>query len=206
MKFIKTDQGTEYKGVFDEVCRLLQINHACSTAYHPQTIGALERNHKCLNEYLRIFTNERKDDWDDWLSFHCFCYNTTPNIQHDFTPFELIFGKRCNTFEFCSNVIEPLYNFDSYQKELKFRLRVTHHNVMQTMNKEKIKRTNIANNKITQTDLKLGDAVYLHKENRHKLDAVYSGPFVIKTLNLPNAIIIDKDNKQQQVHISRLIK
>lgn len=206
MRCIKTDQGTEYKGVFDEICNLLQLNHTCSTAYHPQTIGALERNHKCLNEYLRIFSNQRTNDWDEWLPFYCFVYNTTPNIQHDFTPFELIFGKTCNTFEFCNNNVDPLYNFDSYQKELKYRLQVTHNNVMQTLNKEKIKRTNAANNNINITDIKIGDTVYLKKENRQKLDPVYNGPFLITKINTPNVTIINADNREQEVHISRLIK
>lgn len=99
MQFIKTDQGTEYKGVFDELCNLLNINHKCSTAYHPQTIGALERNHRCLNEYLRIFTNEARNNWDDWMPFYSFAYNTTPNLEHNYTPFELVFGKPITRFE-----------------------------------------------------------------------------------------------------------
>lgn len=44
MKATRSDQGTEYKGVFDSVCKLLNINHTLATAYHPQTLGALERN------------------------------------------------------------------------------------------------------------------------------------------------------------------
>lgn len=96
---IKTDQGTEYKGVFDEVCNLLQINHICSAAYHPQTIGALERNHKCLNEYLRIFSNDNQNDWDEWMNYYSFSYNTTPNIEHGYTPFEIVFGKRPNPLD-----------------------------------------------------------------------------------------------------------
>lgn len=88
MTAIRTDQGTEYKGVFDSICTLLQINHSLATAYHPQTLGALERNHRCLNEYLRIFINELKDNWDSWLQYYCFSYNTTPNSDHNFTPFE----------------------------------------------------------------------------------------------------------------------
>lgn len=207
MKCIKTDQGTEYKGVFDEVCKLLRIDHKCSTAYHPQTIGALERNHKCLNEYLRIFGNERQNDWDEWLMFYCFCYNTTPNIQHNFTPFELIFGKKLNTFEFCDkNQIDPLYNLDSYQKELKFRLQVTHNNVMKTINNEKIKRTNETNSKIVASDIGIGDIVYLQIENRHKLEPIYSGPYKVTKVSSSNAVITDSNNKHQEVHKTRLIR
>lgn len=207
MRSIKTDQGTEYKGVFDEICNLLKLKHTCSTAYHPQTIGALERNHKCLNEYLRIFSNQRINDWDEWLPFYCFAYNTTPSVDHNYTPFELIFGKTPNTLEFCQNQqIDPFYNLESYQKELKFRLQTTNANVMQTIIKEKEKRTNIINNTIIPTNLQIGDTVYLKKENRHKLDPVYNGPFTITKLNTPNVTIMDSSNKKQEVHISRLIK
>ena len=188
MQCIKTDQKTEYKGVFDEICNLLQLKHTCSTAYHPQTIGALERNHKCLNEYLRIFSSQRINDWDEWLSFYCFVYNTTPSTDHNYTPFELVFGKKLNTFEFCKNLqVDPLYNLDSYQKELKFRLQTTHANVIQTILREKENRTKITNYTIIPTDLQIGDVVYLKKENRHKLD----GPFLISKLKTPNVTIVD---------------
>lgn len=207
MKCIKTDQGTEYKGVFDEICNLLQLNHTCSTAYHPQTLGALERNHKCLNEYLRMFANERTDDWDEWLPFYCFAYNTTPSTDHNFTPFELIFGKKNNAFDFCENrQVDPLYNLDSYQKELKFRLQITHANVMQTILNRKDKRTNSMNRTITPTELQIGDTVYLQIENRHKLQPIYSGPYQIEQLKESNAIIINQNGKRAEVHKTRLVK
>lgn len=206
MSCIKTDQGTEYKGVFDEVCKLLQLNHTCSTAYHPQTIGAVERNHKCLNEYLRIFANDRTHDWDEWLAFYCFAYNTTPNTDHDYTPFEIIFGKKLNTFKISENLqVDPHYNLDSYVNELKFRLQVTHANVIQTIINKKEQRTNKINDKIKSTDLKINDTVYLQIQNRHKLQPVYAGPYKIIQLRESNAIIKDSNNKTMEVHKSRLV-
>lgn len=77
---------------------------------------------------------------------------------------------------------------------------------MQTILNEKEKRTNNLNRTITVSNLKIGDIVYLQKENRCKLDPVYNGPFSIAKINLPNAIITDAHNKQQEVHVSRLIK
>lgn len=60
---LKPDQGSEYKNeVLDQICKLLHIKQTFSTAYHPQTIGSLERNHGCLNEYLRNFVNEHHSD------------------------------------------------------------------------------------------------------------------------------------------------
>jgi hypothetical protein len=38
-----------------------------STAYHPQTDGQTERINQVLEGYLRLFTSQRQDDWDDYL-------------------------------------------------------------------------------------------------------------------------------------------
>lgn len=47
---IKSDLGTEYKNeLFDDISKLLSIEHTFSTAYHHETLGSLERNHICLN-------------------------------------------------------------------------------------------------------------------------------------------------------------
>ena len=206
MKSIKTDQGTEYKGVFDEICKLLSINHVCATAYHPQTIGALERNHRCLNEYLRIFCNESRSDWDEWMPHYCFSYNTTPSADHNYTPFELLFGRRCTDFKFLANEkITPLYNYDSYNNELRYRLQVTHSKVLQEIIKSKANRTTRMNRNIINSPINIGDLVFLKSENNHKLDQVHSGPFKIISFTDSNATI-QKGNKIIEVHKTRLIK
>lgn len=206
MKFIKTDQGTEYKGVFNEICNLLNINRTCSTAYHPQTLGALERNHRCLNEYLRIFSNESKNDWDIWMPYYSFAYNTTPNIDHDYTPFELVFGRTCNHPNFLNqSKIDPIYNYDSYEKELKFRMQVAYKRTLEEIQRTKLKRTKKLNENVTFKNLQKDDIVFLKLENRHKLDPVNAGPFKILEVKEPNAII-QTDNKTLEVHISRLVK
>lgn len=206
MKSIKTDQGTEYKGVFDEICKLLNINHTCSTAYHPQTIGALERNHRCLNEYLRIFSNESKSDWDEWIPHYCFSYNTTPSADHEYTPFELIFGRKCNDIQFlATQKIDPLYNHDSYNHELRYRLQIAHSKVLQKIVKSKTLRTNRMNENIKTTPINIGDLVFLKSENNYKLDQVHSGPYKIIKLTDSNATI-QNDKKTVEVHKSRLLK
>jgi hypothetical protein len=58
MRFVKTDMGTEYLNeIFKKISQIFKIQHVLSTAFHPQTIGG-------LNEYLRSFINDNKDDWD----------------------------------------------------------------------------------------------------------------------------------------------
>lgn len=95
MRQIRTDMGTEYKNeVLQNLSKFLNIEHKFSTAYHSQTIGGCERNHRVLNEYLRSYINENKTDWDEWTRYFSFCYNTTPSTYHNYTPFELVYGRR----------------------------------------------------------------------------------------------------------------
>ena len=52
----------------------------------------------------------------------------------------------------------------------------------------------------------IGDTVYLQKENRRKLDQVYTGPFKIIDINHPNVIIQDNFGHNQTVHKNRIKK
>jgi len=53
---IVTDQGSQFMSdLFKRLCRLLKILKLNTTAYHPESNGALERTHKTLTEYLRCF-------------------------------------------------------------------------------------------------------------------------------------------------------
>ena len=206
-KNIKSDLGTEYKNeVFEKISQFLQLNQKFSTAYHPQTIGSLERNHRCLNEYLRSFTNELHDDWDSWLPYYCFCYNTTPNTDTQYTPFEIVFGKQVNFPTYTLNKIEPMYNHEEYYTQLKFKLQTIAQRVRDIIVKTKLKR--IQNQKSPNPIiLKVGDKILIKSETNKKLDNIYEGPYNIVSLNHPNITIFHTpSNKNKEVHKNRVIK
>lgn len=206
---LKSDQGTEYKNeVLDQICKLLQVKQTFSTAYHPQTIGSLERNHRCLNEYLRNFVNEHQSDWDDWLQFYAFTYNTSPHTDHGLTPYELVFGVKARVpHETYTDRIDPVYNFDLYSKELRYKLQKSHEIVKQKLLEQKQIRKEINDRSINPLQIKIGDIVYLQKENRRKLDSFYSGPYKVKSITEPNCEIINlQTNQLSLVHKNRLIK
>lgn len=208
---LRTDQGSEYNNeVLEQICKLLEIKQTFSTAYHPQSIGALERNHRCLNEYLRCFTNTHQNDWDDWVKFYEFTFNTTPHTEHGFSPYELVFGRKARLpyDSKTDNVqIDPLYNFEQYDKELKFRLQNTNTIARQNLISNKIKRQTISNNNINPICLHIGESVYIKNENRKKLDPFYIGPYIIETVEDPNCTIRHPiTNKKTLVHKNRVIK
>ena len=76
---VPTDQGSNFMSeVFGNVCKLLKIKNIKCIAYHPQTNGALERIHRVLIEHLRCFILEDQSNWDKWLPYATFVFNTTP--------------------------------------------------------------------------------------------------------------------------------
>ena len=80
-----TDCGTNFlSDNFSNVAKLFQIKKLKTTSYHPQTNGALERTHKTLVEYLRHFIKEDQSDWDLWIPFAIFVFNTTPLRRQSF--------------------------------------------------------------------------------------------------------------------------
>jgi len=87
-----------------------------STAHHHQTVGTVE--------FIRSYISVDKTDWDVWLQYFVYCFNTTPSMAHDYCPYELVFGKTSNLPQHFNSIdkIKPLYNVDDYAKESKFRL------------------------------------------------------------------------------------
>lgn len=123
VKTVLTDQGTEYKNqVWNQVCKILNLVCKFSTAYHHQTLGTVERNHRVFNEYLRSYLDEFKQDWDLYLKYFTYCHNTTPNsaFEDKYSPFELLFGRKPTLPHFLeNNQPTPQYNFEPYAQNIR---------------------------------------------------------------------------------------
>jgi transposase InsO family protein len=92
-RIVMSDRGSQFIGAFTrELYRLLGVRIASSTAYHPQTDGQTERVHQELEQYLRLFVNQRQDDWDDLLPMCEFAYNNHIHSSTQQTPFMLDTG------------------------------------------------------------------------------------------------------------------
>lgn len=66
---IVTDQGREFMSKIFTTCKLLKIDKINTTAYHPQSNGALERSHTTLAEYLRHYVEDKKQNWDEYVAY-----------------------------------------------------------------------------------------------------------------------------------------
>lgn len=191
------------------VCSLLQIKQRQSTAYHHESIGALENSHKVLGAYLRSYSNQHKLDWDRWLPYFVFCWNTTVHESTGYTPFEFVYGRKCTL---PSNLktelrrVDPCYNFENYANELRYRLQVASKDAYKTLIDGKIQRKDKYDREARIKEFGAGTLVVVKKENRSKLDQIYVGPFEVIREEGANCVIKISNEQTRIVHKNRLKK
>lgn len=172
---IVTDKGKEFMSrLFSEICELLKINKLNSTAYHHETIGGLKNSHKSLGNFLRIYSGNSPLNWDNWLKYYQFAYNTTVHTITGKTPFELVFGKLCNLPSNLSDIkdIEPIYDYESYSKLLKFKLQTSQKEIREKLIQEKTKRIEKFNKNTSDVSYNKGDLVLLKNETGSKMENI----------------------------------
>lgn len=211
MAEIRTDMGTEYRNeIVKNLLQLIGTKHSMSTAYRHETVGSIERNHRIFNEYLRSYLNDNDSDWDEYLYYYTFCYNTTPSSCFNFkyTPYELIFSKISNIPDKIFNgKVDPIYNIDNFANEAKFRLQKTHLEAKKLIEKMKTQNKSNFDKKLNPISIEIGDKVLIEMGNRTKTDPIYKGPYtVINIENLNVTLKNDKSDKIEKVHKNRLQK
>jgi hypothetical protein len=161
---ILTDQGPDFMSkIFKECCKLLQIKKINTTAYHPQSNGALERSHRTLTEYIRHYVDEKMRNWDEFIPYAMFTYNSTIHSSTKFQPYELVYGHPVKVPHTLSRNPQPCYNYEDYTFELRRKLQeaslIARKNLID--NKEKSK--TVYDRKQNEIDINIGDKVFIKK-------------------------------------------
>ena len=90
---LQSDQGSNFmSNVFKQTLREAGISQVTSSAYHPQSQGALERYHQILKSMMRKFCLVFEKDWDRSLPYLLFATREVASESLGFSPFELVFG------------------------------------------------------------------------------------------------------------------
>ena len=70
----------------------LGIKQYRSSAYHPESQGALERFHQTLKNMIRSYCFDTEKDWDEGIHLLLFAVRESVQESLGFRPFELVFG------------------------------------------------------------------------------------------------------------------
>lgn len=67
-KVVQSDQGTNFLSkIFGQVLMTLNVSHQTSSAFHPESQGALERFNQTLKAMLQRYCMDTGKDWDEGI-------------------------------------------------------------------------------------------------------------------------------------------
>lgn len=203
-KRFHSDQGTEFmNNVLKQLTKFLGSNHTFNTAYHPQTNGALERFHATLRDHIRMYHSRRLKNWDKIIPFAIMCHNTSVNNSTNYTPHELLFGYKPRPFYNIKTI--PDYTACDYLKDLNERLRIARDSALKNLQAMKEKAKDRYDSQIKNfAQYQIGNKVMLKVPNPNNLDPKWEGPYQVIRVDFNHNYVIQKANRNQQVHANRL--
>ena len=212
---VQTDQGTNFMSkIFKQSLTELGIAHVVSSAYHPQSQGALERYHQTLKSMMRKFCEETGQDWDKGVPFLLFATRDVPTESLGFSPHELIFGHQVRgtlmlVKERWSGAVGPpppnvLKYVIDFKERLAKSLNVAHANLTKAQSNMK----EWYDKKARERSFKENDEVLvLLPFQGHPLSVKFSGPYkVCKQVGETDYLVETPDRRKshQLCHVNML--
>ena len=82
-----------WKGLFNQFGTNLKF----STTYHLESDGQINRVNHLIEDMLRMYVMDKPSKWGDYLHLVEFSYNNGYQTSLKKSPFEALYGKKCNT-------------------------------------------------------------------------------------------------------------
>lgn len=189
-RVIISDRGPQFASNFTkDLAKLLGVQLAISTAYHPQSDGQSERMNQEIEKYLRAYVGYHQNDWTEWIASCQFAMNNTVKSSTGFTPFELNYGRHPNPGSAPQAIHTDVPAVEDFVKGL----HKSHESAKKALEKAAESMKKFADKKRgPNPDFKIGDLVMLSSANlsvdqpSRKLSSKWEGPFkiVAKVSNL----------------------
>jgi hypothetical protein len=180
-----------WKGLFDGFGTNLNF----STTYYPKSDGQKERVNKVIEDMIRMFVMDKPSKWEDYLHLVEFAYNNGYQASLKMSPFEVVYGKKCNTPISWDNPIDRAVVGPDLHREMEEKMIKIKQNLKAAQNRQKT----YTDKGRTHREFKVGDHVFLRVKanksslklgNCSKLATHYCGPFEILERIGPVAYII----------------
>ena len=92
---LMSDQAPKFSGkVIANLCDLLGVAKICTSPYHPQGNGTVERAHQTLQHMIGKLDLEKHHKWASHLGFVLIAYNATRSLMMGYPPYFLTFRHR----------------------------------------------------------------------------------------------------------------
>lgn len=212
-QIILTDRGKCFESKFIEtIYEIFASKHTRTTAYHPATNGLTERFNKTLATMLSMFVNNKHSDWDIYIPYVCFAYNTSIQASTKFSPFFLLHGYEARLPSEVNSSTIGCDNAEDYAQMVESLLvekrKLASQNIHHSQTADKIR----YDAKHRPTIYQPGDKVMVFTPRRkvgrsEKLLHFFYGPYTVIERSGLNVYRVKDDNppgKIDLVHISRM--
>jgi transposase InsO family protein len=137
-KEIVSDRDTKFTSNFWKSLMVgLETKLLFSTTYHPQTNGQMERVNQILEDMLRMHVMHQPKKWEDYLPLVEFAYNNGYQESLKMSPFEVLYGRPCNTPVSWSNPINKITIGPNMLKEMEQQVIQIKQNLKVAQNRQK---------------------------------------------------------------------
>ncbi|KAJ8040086.1 hypothetical protein HOLleu_14281 [Holothuria leucospilota] len=215
-KEIQSDQGSNFMStVFQQMLYELGIDQIKSSAYHPESQGALERFHQTLKNMLKTYCHDNERDWDEGIPFVMFAARESIQESLGFSPFELVFGHTVRgplkllKEKWLSDPGEDIHLLD-YVSRFKDRLHGACELAQENLRHSQKKMKAWYDKTTVKREFKPGDKVLVFLPvSGQPLQARFQGPYVIERKVSDTDYVIltpDKRKSKRVCHINMMKK
>lgn len=205
-KILVTDNGPCFiSREFSKLYKQFGIRKIHASAYHPQSNGALERAHRGLGHYLRIFAHNHPTKWDELLTHCAYVHNNSINRSTKLAPNDILFGYISEPpLKFRKNTI-PQYNFDSESENIYHSLRKVWAWARENQEHSKVISKSNYDRSVKEVFFKPGQKVFVKNEARKgKFSFLWNGPYEVVNITGPVTTAVKIKGSIVKIHNNRL--
>ncbi|KAE8992182.1 hypothetical protein PF005_g18834 [Phytophthora fragariae] len=214
-----TDGAPELAGkVIEDLVRLLQAKQINPVPYRPQMVGLVERFHRSWKDCVATFMqDEKQTDWNLWVKFAVYSYNSARHSTVALSPNELMMGRRLrapNELLRRTEVTEA-GELPVYHANLLRAMERSHECAERAQQREQERQARYYNRRTrSKRQFQAGDEVWMYKpprgKNATKFVHQWMGPLrILEPAGYDNFVLTreDKNGKTETLiaHVSFLI-
>jgi hypothetical protein len=141
-----------WKGLF----KGFRTNLNFSTDYHPESDGQTERVNRVIEDILRMYVMDKPSIWEDYLHLVEFAYNNGYHASLKMSPFEALYGRKCNTPVSWDNLADRTVVGLELLKEMEDQMTKNKQNLKVAQDRQK----SYVDKNRTHREFKVGDHVF----------------------------------------------
>eukprot|EP00644_Phytophthora_capsici_P009475 jgi/Phyca11/107546/e_gw1.13.372.1 len=213
-----TDGAPELTGkLIEELVILLQARKTNPVPYRPQLVGLVERFNRTWKDIVAISMNDgRQRDWDRWVSFAVYAYNSGRHSTVALSPNELMMGKRLRSPNELLRAASrrEAGELDEYHRKLISTMKESHAIAERARGREQERQARYYTRKVRQTKtFKPGDHVWMFRPPRgpgaSKFVHQWVGPLrILEPAGYDNFLLEREDGEDAErllAHVSFLV-